>query len=463
MQHNLLRSEWLVYFLIVFIPLEEFLEKWIPRGIVYEGVRFGGEALLFILFLFVVLHKIRHRIKWYRTPIDIPFLLFLGAAFISALVNKSAPLIALLGIRPLTRYILLFYILTQLRVTKQFFIRCFALSLSMATLVATIGLMQTVIGSPLTNLLIPGDVVIGGETARAGLRHTLAPRTYIFSTLGRFDTLGIFLLFFLLLAIGAFVMGNTKWRNRIFPFLIVGIPALVLTFSRQSWLGFIVGIGIIVLISQKHEFRRTRTLYFTGVIVASLFLLFAIPYARYFSGETIADVSVIERLLEPFSPRYLEVSRQYYGRLFVIFEVGGQIVKTVPIWGFGPGQFGSLTARFFNIPFWELVNVPEHAAKLINDVNWVTLLGQFGFAGTLPFLGMFLSLFWASRKRYREFKLGGIKGIMLAYAAMSLTYLVIGFFGPNFEVRQISFSFWLWGGLIMGLQTQTEEALWLQN
>ena len=451
----MLRPEWAIYFLIIFIPLEEFLEKWIPRGKLYESVRFGGEALLLALFVFVILDKIRRGFRWYKTPVDIPLLIFLGAALVSAILNDSPPIVAVLGIRPLIRYALVFYILTQLRVTRQFFERCFTLSLFMATLVAIIGLMQTMIGSPLTNLLIPGDVVIGGATARAGLRHIVAPRTYIFSTMGRYDTLGTFLLFFLLLATGAFVLADRQWRKRILPFLIVGFPAFALTFSRQSWLGLVVGVGIMVLISRWREFQRTRLLYFSGAILVPLLILLALPYARYFSGESVIQASLLERALEPFSQRYFEISRYSYGRLFVIVEVGSRLLKIAPFFGVGPGQFGSLTARFFNIPFWELVDVPENAAHFINDVNWILILGQVGLIGTLSFLWIFLSLFWTAYKRYFRSPVGIIRGIILAYSAIIIVYLLIGFFGPNFEVRQISFYVWLWGGLIMGLTVKS--------
>lgn len=459
----MLRPEWGIYFLIVFIPLEEFLEKWIPRGVLFEGIRFSGEALLFALFILVILNKVKHGFRWYRTPIDIPLLVFVGTVFVSAIVNNSPPFMVVLGIRPLIRYTLVFYILTQLGVTKQFFERCFTLSLFMATLVGAIGLMQTVIGYPLTNLLIPGDVVIGGVLARAGLRHNVAPRTYIFSTMGRYDTLGVFLLFFILLTIGAFVMADRQWRKKILLFVIIGFPAFALTFSRQSWLGLVVGVGIMVLISRWRDFQRIRFLYFAGMILVPLLILLALPYARYFSGDSVTQASLVERALEPFSQRYFEISRYSYGRLFVIFDVGKRLIRIAPFWGLGPGQFGSLTARFFNVPFWELVDVPENAAHFINDVNWIVILGQVGLIGTLSFLWIFLNLFWASRKRYLRLGAGVVKGIVLAYAAIIIVYLLIGFLGPNFEVRQISFYIWLWGGLIMGLRLQAEEDTWLQS
>ena len=443
--------ELMVYLLIIFVPVEEFLEKWIPRGVFYEGVRFGGEVVLIFFMGVVLLSKTKPNAHWYKTPIDMPLLVFLLVFLTSAVVNATSPLAALLGVRPLVRYILVFYILIQLRVTKQFFEKTFFLTVFMASLVSVIGLMQTVIGERLTNFLLPGDVVVGGVAARSGIRHLISSRTYIFSTMGRYDTLGVFLMFVLLIAIGGYMGGGRKQKRRIIPFFLVGFPALILTFSRQSWVGLVLGIGVMTLISRWKDLQRVRFVYMLSLIIIPIVVLLAIPYAQYFGTAGSVDASVIERMLEPLSQRYFEVSRYSYGRLFVIFDVGTRLLNKAPLVGFGPGQFGSLTARFFNVPYWEFVNIPENSAHFINDVNWIVILGQFGVLGTLSFLWMFFNLFFASRKRYLMMPKGVAKGIILAYSASIIIYILIGFLGPNFEVRQISFYMWLWGGLIMGM------------
>lgn len=446
------KPEWIILGLIIFIPLEEFIEKWLPRGLIYEGVRFGSEAILILLLIFVLLNKFNQKLCWQRTPIEIPLILFILVTVFSSWINSSSVYIWILGIRPLVRYITIYYILTQLRVTSSFLRKCFKLSLIVATLVALVGLMQTVVGYPLTNLLLPGDVIVGETLARAGQRHVAPPRTYIFSTMGRYDTLGVYLMFFLLLSTVAHMFTKErKLRPLIVTFLFVGFVALSLTFSRQSWLGFGWGLAGILLFSGKKKLQRTKLVYFIIVVLFSSVVMLLIPYAQYFSAANIGEASILDRVLEPFSSRYLDVSRNYYGRLYVIFEVGPRLLRISPLFGLGPGQFGSLTTRFLNIQFTDLVGIPESAAIYVNDVNWIVLLGQTGLLGIFTYLGIYLSLFWGALKRYKRWSVSLEKGLALGYMGSILALILLGFFGPNLEVRQLSFFVWLWGGLIMGL------------
>jgi len=445
------KPEWIILGLIIFIRLEEFIEKWLPRGLIYEGVRFGSEAILILLLIFVLLGKFNQKPRWHRTPIEVPLILFILITVLSSWINSSPIYIWILGIRPLVRYITIYYILTQLRVNSYFVRKCFKLSLIVATIVATIGLMQTAVGYPLTNLLLPGDVVVGETLARAGQRHVAPPRTYIFSTLGRYDTLGVYLMFFLLLSTVAYMFTKErKLRHLILAFLSLGFLALSLTFSRQSWLAFGWGLAGVLLFSGKKKLQRTKLAYFIIVVLISSVVMLLIPYAQYFSAAKIGEASILDRVLEPFSSRYLDVSRNYYGRLYVIFEVGPRLLHISPLFGLGPGHFGSLTTRFLNIPFTHLVGIPENAAIYVNDVNWIVLLGQTGLLGIVTYLGIYLSLFWGALKRYKRWSDSLEKGLALGYMGSILAILLLGFFGPNFEVRQLSFFVWLWGGLIMG-------------
>jgi hypothetical protein len=189
---------------------------------------------------------------------------------------------------------------------------------------------------------------------------------------------------------------------------------------------------------------------FSGLIIA-LILLVMIPNARYLGTVASANASIIERLLEPFSERYLEVSRYNYGRLYVIFEVGSRLLSKVPWLGFGPGKFGSLTARYFGYDFTVLINVPESAATWINDVNWITLLGQIGVLGLASFVWIWAALSFYSINIYKKTTTPLIKSLALFYTSAIVVYLFLGFFGPNFEVRQISYYVWSLGGILFGL------------
>ena len=441
--------EWIIYLLTIYIPFEEFIEKWIPRGLFYEGARFGPELLLIILLGLVLLEKAKRGFRWQSTPIDLSLILFLGIALISATLNSTPVIVGLLGIRPLIRYITIFYILSQLRVSRPFLRRWLILVFNVATIVAIIGLLQTVIGERLTNFLIAGDVIVDGVVVRLGLRHIISARTYIFSTMGRYDTLGNYLSLLLLIAFGLYFFSTGHWKKRVLRFLVIGLLAMLLTFSRQALLAFFVGLGVMAFLSKTRAVLTARMFYILGAILLPIFVIFLIPYAESFGGR-VAEMSLTDRLLEPLSPRYIWVSRHSYGRLYVIFEVGPRIIALSPYFGFGPGQFGSLTAEYFGIDYGRLVDMPPEVTHFINDVNWVVVLGQVGLVGLLAFFSIFVALFRSSLRIYRISQDHIIKGLALGYMGCIIALLLLGFFGPNFEVRQVSFYFWSFGGMLMG-------------
>ncbi|HRQ39348.1 MAG TPA: hypothetical protein PLD25_15685 [Chloroflexota bacterium] len=453
------RPQWFIFFLIFYIPLEEFIQKWIPRGTLYEIARFGGEGLLLIILLFVLLEKMRRGFLWQRNPLDLPLLLFFIVVFVSGIINKTPLIVGLLGIRPLIRYVMVYYILVQMGVSQKFFQKSIKWTYIVAATVVFIGLLQTIIGMPLTQLLIPGDVLIGDVVARQGLRHVVSARTFIFSTLGRYDTLGIYLSLHLLVAYALLGVADKPHKRYLRLFILFALFALILTYSRQSWIVLILGLGIISFLSPRRLFVQTRLVYILIALLLPMLYFVLRPYAAYLGAAAGVDASVFERIVEPLSPQYIQVSRYSYGRLFVIFEVGSRLLSLAPIWGLGPGQFGSLVTRFFGIPFNDVVGVPDSAAHFINDVNWIIILGQVGLAGVITYLAIYLNL---AKSAYRySYKIKQTtywreKGVALGYVACIFVFLILGFFGPNFEVRQSSFYIWLWGGLLIGRRYNTD-------
>lgn len=447
------RPQWLIIFLIFYIPLEEFIEKWIPRGPLYEMARFGGEGLLLIVLLFVLLEKMRRGFLWRRNPLDLPLLLFVIVVIVSGIINKTPLVVALLGIRPLIRYIMVYYILVQMGVSQEFFRKSIKWTYIIAAIVVSLGLLQTIFGMPFTQILLPGDVVVGDVVARQGVRHLVSARTFIFSTMGRYDTLGIYLTLHLLLAYALYGVAGKLHRQYLRLFILFALLALILTYSRQSWIALILGLGIISFLSPRRLFVQTRLIYiFIALLLPVLYFVLR-PYAAYLGAAAGVDASAFERIVEPLSQQYIQVSRHSYGRLFVIFEVGPRLLSLAPIWGLGPGQFGSLVTRFFGIPFNEIVGVPDSAAHYINDVNWIIILGQLGLAGVMTYLAIYLNLAKSAYRHSRKIMQTTYwreKGVALGYVACIIVFLILGFLGPNFEVRQSSFYIWLWGGLLIG-------------
>lgn len=446
-----------LFIITLYIPFEEFIEKWLPQNLIYDLARYGPEIILLCLFILVIVKRIFTTGYFFKTPIFLPFTAFIVVAIFSTLYNQTPLYIAVLGLRPIIRYWLLFFILSQVNFPSYRYKRLLGVMFSSAIVVALIGLSQTLIGEPLTELLIPTNVTVGETVVRAGLRHVVAPRTFIFSTLGRYDTLGLFISIYILSAFGIFLYTKSDLKYRSLLILLIGLPVLLLTYSRQSWLGTLLGIMVILFLARTRRVWSFRLLALLIVIIIAFTIVFLIPNARYLGTFASVDASIVERLLEPFSTRYLQVSRNNYGRLFVIFGVGKSLLEISPWVGLGPGEFGSITAQFFGYDFATIVNVPQNAANLINDVNWITLLGQVGILGVLAFISIWVSLAIFSWKVVRKSILPLTKGLALGCIGLIILFLVSGFFGPNFEVRQVSFYVWGFTGLLFGLYQRERQ------
>lgn len=433
----------IILVLAVFFPLEEFIEKWIPRGILYESIRYGSEVILLTVLVWIIIKKSILQGRWKSTPIDLLLGLFLLIGLFSTIINDLPLLFPLLGLRPILRFIIVFYIIVQLGYNKLFSKRFVEICLLVATFVSGIAILQSIIGLPASEFLLPENVEFGGEIVRQGARQFLAGRTRVFSTLGRYDTLGTYLSIVILLLTSLYWKKVVPKKN-FYIFLALSVPALILSYSRQSWLVTVFGIVILMVMNRKH--KQLFLFSVIGGLSILMILLFFSGYV-YYSSDQI-DVSFLNRMLEPFSQRYLEISRNNYGRLFVIFEVSQRILEKAPLIGFGPGNFGSLTSRFLGRDFSSLVDLRPESAHLINDVNWVTILGQIGLIGTFIFAAILIIMIIRSRKIFRIVDDPLMKGYAGALVAILVAFIIMGFFGPNFEVRQVSFFVWSIAGIV---------------
>jgi hypothetical protein len=387
---------------------------------------------------------------WRKTPLDVPLLLFVGIGFLSAIVNRVSLVVAVAGLRILLRYVLLFYLIVQIRFTRESTRSLLIAMLGIASLVIGIGLAQAVVGPRLTNILRIQEARIGAQTIRTNSGVFNARGRFIFSTLGRYDALGIYCVIVFLLLF-AFYLYRPRWRGKVSWLMLATGICLALTMSRQSWVALYVALWSWALSrKRKWNFTLMLTLVLVLIILAGAALL--VPsLIRTFSPETLHQATVLTRLFAVFSKEYLKTSAYSAGRLYVIRFVGERILERAPLLGFGPGRFGTLTADYFGFSTAKLLDMPRGQVRLANDVNWITVLGQYGLIGSLAFLAMFVALLRYAWWLHNHTSDSLSKSIALACIGSIVAFLVLGFFGPNFEQRVVAMYVWLISGLTVAL------------
>lgn len=449
---TLYRPRWILVFLVVWIPLEPFLLKFVPDEI-YLYARYFSEGLIYFLAATIVIRLLTGEKKWKTTPLDLPFALFLVVLVASAIVNAVPSSIAILGIRQIIRFILLFFIVIYLYPPREFIRKLSWIILAVVAIEAFIGLAQALVGAPLDDFLIPSErKFFESIQLTSGTVQFWDPGSRIFATLGRYDQLGTFLAFFLLIVIG--LLYQSEWREKrreLWLLLILAIPALILTFSRSSWFGFLLGLLTIGIGFMRDRRVLIGFLLFVGMVLGYLaYSGIVVPALTEETGRQ----TVAERFFEAFS--FERWRGEYYGlgRLYWIVQTPLSVVRSSPIFGVGPGQFGGgAVAALSNSSVYDRLGLPfgVYGTEGYIDNNWFSLWGESGTLGVAFYIWMFVALFFVARRVLRHSTDPLTRGLALGFLGCIVAVTLNAFLATFLEVRTLALYFWLFAAFIIVL------------
>jgi len=444
------RPLWALGFLGLYFPLEPFLMKWISEEL-FVIVRFAPEVLLYLVVVVAFWNrwKIGERP---RTLLDIPCLLFVIILGTSVVLNLLPLDIAVIGARQILRFILVFFAVVYLRPDRRV-LRIFTIAMfAMILFQSALGIAQWIVGERLDAFLFPSEGRFLGEL-------TLAPNAFrfwdpgsrVFGTLGRYDRLGTFLGFFLLIAVGVlYEVKHLRIRKELWLIFLLGLPALVLTYSRSGWFGFVLGFLLIAWVLKKDQ--RVK-------LAAGGFLIVVTAYVGV-TGivvNRLMDVpsqNVTERFFEAFS--YTRWQGEYYGlgRLFWVVNTPLHVISSAPLFGHGPGTFGGgAVSALRNTKVYDELGLPFGVAGTEGyiDNNWLSLWGETGTLGMVFYLWMFVLLFLLSFKLWREGKDEFARAVALGFCGVMVAVALNAFLASFLEARTLAFYFWGYAGVVVVL------------
>ncbi|UZN22735.1 hypothetical protein GM182_02135 [bacterium 3DAC] len=201
---------------------------------------------------------------------------------------------------------------------------------------------------------------------------------------------------------------------------------LGLTIGCRTKVRYIYGILLLIHLT-AHVFTLSRASLLAFIIAASIGLLFI--NARFAIGW-IAAGAISSLIIPPIRERFLGLLSPYYryksalgGRLFQ-WKVELQHWKQYPIWGSGPGTFGSITA-------WNL----GLGGKFRIDMLYLRILGELGIIGLITFMWWLISIFMELMKSLFSIQNKStdyyiIWGSMVGF----LSFLIQSFANNHFEV-----------------------------
>ena len=453
------RPLWMVAAIAVYLPFESLVLKFSPDD-AYVFARYASEVLIYVLVLVVIGRVLSSRIQLKQTILDLPFLLFLFTLIASAFINFVDPSIAVLGIRQIIRFMIVFFLVVHLNPSKGFVRKLTIILFAIVLFEAGLGILQSIIGERLDVLLLPSEARALGEiTLTAGVSQFWDPGSRVFATLGRYDRLGNFLYFFLLIASGFLFSEKVKQnKNTLTALFLIGLPALALTYSRASWFAFILGF-LFIGIWMKRD-RRVIAGFVTFLIVISTYLGVSGLTVRFIT-ETPSQ-TFAERFYETFS--YARWRGEYYGlgRTYWFVQTPLRVIPASPIFGHGPGQYGGgAAAALHNTTVYEALTIPYgvFGTEGFIDNNWFSIWGESGTLGFGLYLWMIAALFFYALKVYRSSKDPFIRALALGFAACLIGISFNAFTSTVLEIRTSGFYLWLYAGFVFVLHEQEKKKI----
>ena len=369
----------------------------------------------------------------------------------SVVLNTLPVSEALLGARQIIRFMLLFWVVVMLYPRRFWVKRLVVLLFVMLLLQSIIGIAQSVTGGTLDAFLLPSERhTIGDIQLTEGTVQFWDPGQRVFGTLGRYDRLGTFLALVLLLVVGFVYESGRKpdWKY-IGLLAVIGVPAVILTYSRSAWFGLMLGALAIAWV------KRDKRAFAAASIVAVLF-------AGYLGinglSSALADVqrqTVSDRFLEAFTYQRFRGEYLGLGRVYWMVKTPTEIVPhsiVTFLFGWGPAQYGAgAVAAMHNTRVYDAVGLPfgVYGSEGYIDNNWFALWGETGTLGIIFYAWGYIVLMVVAVKVARHSNISMTRAVASAYVGILVAVAVNALLATFLEVRTLAPYLWILGGCVV--------------
>jgi|GEM_PF-409151 len=364
---------WGVYALLAYMPFHIFISTWLGSSLGgLNAWKVGKDILtigLFVLTGCLVLLKVCRR-EWQRYAVLIVLTaLYALLHVVLYLVNKDTLLeIAALASTYNNRFIWVLLIglgagLLVKNPTNQKQLIKFVLIVS--TIVCVLGLLQW---------FLPSDVLTHfGYHKALGVKPNFFinedpayPR--VFATLRDPNSLGAYLLVPILLLVQQ--LGKAKRKRLIGVVLGLHLVVLYLTFSRAAWVGLVVGLGVLFIMSHRQKISKLMKRFWPLIIVGVVLLVALVLSLRHTSQFR----SIVLKIDDKNAPT--ELDSDEYHLHFIKQGVNG--IARRPL-GHGPGTAG-------------IVSIHNDTKGQLTENYYVQIAYEVGVVGLL----IFLAIWWLS-------------------------------------------------------------------
>ncbi len=442
------RPTWVLLAFMWYLPFEPFLLKWVPDD-VYVYARYASELLVYVLVAVVLWRLVSGAASWRKSPVDVFALLFLFILLISSLVNFSTGTVMVLGIRQIIRFVLLYFVTVQLAPGKRFARVLLGGLVAIVAVQIALGAGQAVIGERLDTFLLPSERrTIGEIQLTAGQVQFWDPGQRVFGTLGRYDQLGTFMAFVMLLMAAAMYEWKDKLAvKKMWWVFLPALPILALTYSRSAWFGFVLGFLFLAVFAK----RDRRVFIGVGAFVVAVVMYLSVSGLVVRQLVDVSGQSVSDRFFEAFSAE--RWAGEYYGlgRSYWMVQTLTTVVPSSPLLGHGPANYGGgAVAALHNTRTYDTLGLPfgVYGTDGYIDNNWFSVWGETGTLGLGAYLAIYITLFLLCIRVWRESTDPEVRALAIGTACAMIAVALNAFLATYLEARTLAPYLWVFAGLV---------------
>lgn len=432
----------IIRFLIIYLPLQEFLLKWLPvNETVFSAMRLLPDLLISALLLFLVMKKVLRgsHIPRVGGRVDVFLVAFMLWAIFSLLWNPLAnPIIAVANNVALLRYVALIYIVLLIKPSDRDVSIIVRLTVISVFLQALIGVFQYLGEIPARDFLAARSFEVGV----AGLGKSFTGDKFegqndLMGTMGDTINFGYLMLLGLLLVLGRDMSSKRK--------LLLSACLLLLLFFSGSRIVFLAGLFAILLFTS----RRGAIVNISVVSFAAVLLLLA----AVILSQT--DLSATALGLENKSFFFMltddYLANAMNQRLGLVAIILPKILAAPKLLiGFSADKF-----LFADVVGDYVDDIPPMLAEVLvnvlEDVYWIALLVYYGIIG-FAFWAAFMIMLYKKIRPMLKSDIGVERLIAFVACGLLLLAIPLNMFNQAFESRIFSFNLWLFCGFAVYMQ-----------
>jgi hypothetical protein len=435
---------YLIIFLALYLPIEDFMLKWLPVSEqAYILLRQIPDVLIIFMALIIFVKKAltNGSIIFIGKKTDFYLLLFLIVAIISIPLNQANVFVSLANIKALLRYVFLIYLILMIKPSEKDVITFWkAIKIGIAVQIL-IGIMQYIGGYPIRDFLAARNTTadIGGFFMNfTGDRF--ADRNDLFGTMGNTINYGMFLIVGMIY----WMVGKNKSIVKYWAGVSILLLLIYLTGSRST---IITGLFVLWLHQFYIHFLQGIKISIVGIIILPLIIIAYFAITQLILNDN-------NDFLYMFTNSYIkEAMRQ---RLGIVVHILPEYFSNIGAYlGYSADKEVFVSFVSQNMPM-----VPDMLIKVLpgvlEDVYWVALLFYYGVIGFLLFFLFYFSILKMNIFIYKNRYPSIVNKLALMNILLLLACLPLNMFNQAFEVRQFSFYIWVSVGLALSLMKQND-------